>query len=281
MTFLGLLDWFGATGRAAGEGIPGSGTRLSVLAMELPKGITPAIAGLTVGAFVGVIGFVAVLMLFGRGNRRRRSSRRRQRLDADQVVFIPPYGTMQRETPLPPRAFEIPRPTAYAGQPLPFTPSTQLSARVFAKMGYAVETEDHRVAPNADPMLSIEVDMLDEDDLGPSETPSCRRHAGDGVDAPVPAVTVSRVVVLSEAPGPLAAAAPRAEKSEPHPLAVIKSSFALRPASIADLSFDDGETEIGETYFDEPPQPLRRTDPPKIRAIAPSGPRFPAQTPRS
>ena len=53
----------------------------------------------------------------------------------------------------------------------------------------------------------------------------------------------------------------------------------MRAASIADLEMDDSPTEIGETYFDEPPQPRRRTDPPKIRAIAPSAPRFPAAQP--
>jgi hypothetical protein len=84
-----------------------------------------------------------------------------------------------------------------------------------------------------------------------------------------------------------------AEKSAPHPLGIIKStSEAMRPASlsrdaststgasISELSFDDSPTEIGETYFDEPPQPRRRTDPPRIRPIAPAGPRFPEKTPR-
>ena len=40
MTFLALL--------------PDAGTRLSTLAIELPRSITPTVAGLTVGLFVGV-----------------------------------------------------------------------------------------------------------------------------------------------------------------------------------------------------------------------------------
>ena len=71
-----------------------------------------------------------------------------------------------------------------------------------------------------------------------------------------------------------------ADKSAPHPLGIIKSSStAMKAAPIADLAFDDNPTEIGETYFDEPPQPRRRTDPPKIRPIAPSGPRYPSAKP--
>ena len=113
-------------------------------------------------------------------------------------------------------------------------------------------------------MVSIDVDLCDEDEL---------------LAAPAPAVLVAPVVVLSAAEKP-AAEKSSADKSAPHPLGIIKStSQAMRPASIADLSFDDAPTEIGETYFDQPPQPRRRTDPPKIRAIAPAAPRFPEQTP--
>lgn len=273
--------------------MPGSGGGLSLLALELPKSITPTVAGLTVGAIVGVIGFIAVLLLVGRGDRR---PARRAPMTADQVVFIPPYGTMQRDTPLPPQAFATPERAYPFGPPpvlgpqaqppvprahaLPFVPSTQLSARAFAKMGYAVDADDERDAPNADPMLSIEIDMLDDEDLV------------DDTNTPLPQaapVTVAPVVVVSSTP-PMGArqlaesgtvrTAESADKSAPHPLGIIKaSSTAMRAAPIADLSFDDGATEIGETYFDEPPQPRRRTDPPKIRPIAPKGPRFPEPTP--
>jgi hypothetical protein len=265
--------------------LPDAGTRLTTLAIELPRSITPAVAGLTVGLFVGVVGVIAVMLLVGRGNRR---GARRSRLTADEVVFIPPYGTMQRDTPLPPRAFASSNPGssgklpiagpvarayayAYANapnahrapsphDPVPgygFRPSSALSARVLAKMGHHDEDLEGAWAPQAPSSIpvelpsSIDVDMTDDAD----------------------AVLVAPVVMVS-------AEKSAAEKSAPHPLGIIKStSAAMRPASIADLSFDDGPTEIGETYFDETPQPRRRTDPPKIRAIVPAAPRFPEQTP--
>jgi len=278
-----LISVVGAGEGAASE-VPGT---MSVLAFELPRAITPAIAGLAVGAFVGVLGFVAVLMLVGRGQRKSR----RAHMRADQVVFIPPYGTMPRETPLPPQAFAIPpssghlpvaapyaraqhghHPRAHGrGQMLPFVPSTSLSARAFAKMGYEVDPDDERDAPNADPFVSIEVDMLDEDDLVDANTPAPPAPASA-------AVLISPVVVLTSTT-PVGGIR-SAEKTAPHPLGVIKaSSPAMRAAPIAELSFDDSPTEIGETYFDETPQPRRRTDPPKIRPIAPKGPRFSDATP--
>lgn len=267
--------------------LPEAGTRLSTLAIELPRSITPTVAGLTVGVFVGVVGVIAVMLFAGRGNRR---GARRESLAADEVVFIPPYGTMQRDTPLPPRAFANPsssgnlpvaRAHAYAHglanapsahrAPVPgygFRPSSELSARVFAKLACADDAADGEMdlvdSPSSDPMVSIDVDLSDDSEV---------------FAAPGPAVLVAPVVVLSaEKPAGETSAA---DKSAPHPLGIIKStSPAMRPASIADLSFDDGPTEIGETYFDTPPQPRRRTDPPKIRAIAPAAPRFPEQTPR-
>ena len=240
--FFDLLGTSGAVDGVAGNAGPATGTHLSTLAIELPHYVTPAVAGLTVGSIVGVVGFIAVMLLVGRGS--RRPSRARSRAHADQVVFIPPYGTL----PAMPREIR--------GSSPAFVPSTALSARVFAKMGYAADDE----ALSSDPMLSVEIDM-DE----PSDSFSV-----SGASAPrTPAVTVSPVVVLS------------GDTSAPHPLGIIKStSAAMRAAPIADLSFDDSPTEIGETYFDEPPQPRRRTDPPKIRKIAPASPRFSEQTAR-
>lgn len=279
-TFLGLLAWMGAEG-AAGGAMPTTGTRLSVLSMELPHGITPTLAGLTVGAVVGVLGFIAVLLLAGRGSRRGPVRRAPGPMTAGQVVFIPPYqtGMLQRDTPLPPAAFVIPgqlraAPGSFApprapyghGPVLPFRPSTDLSARAFAKMGYQSEADDGD-SPSSDPELFIECETLfeDESDLIPAKTYA---------PPPPAAVSVSAILVVEEA-GDLRAA----DKSAPHPLGIISSSSsAMRAASFADLEMDDGATEIGETYFDEPPQPRRRTDPPKIRAIAPAGPRFPAAT---
>jgi hypothetical protein len=272
MTF---LSWFeGVSGTAtAAAAMPTQGTHLSLLTFELPSGISPTMAGLTVGAVVGVLGFIAVLLLVGRPRRSRRP-----RIGADQVVFIPPYAP-QAAQPLAPRSY-APAPAPFVPRFVPydpsFVPSTALSARAFAKMGYGDEAEDyrehHHAAPHA-PQPSVELQMLDEDDLVPSHTP--------GTGTPVmgmAAVTVAPVVVLS-APTPTGGVR-SADKSAPHPLGIIGSnSSAMRAAPIADLSFDDGPTEIGEPYFEEPPQPRRRSDPPRIRPVVPAGPRYPEQTP--
>jgi len=248
MTFFDFLTHSGAVEGVAADAGPATGTHLSTLAIELPHYITPAVAGLTVGSVVGVLGFIAVMLLVGRGGRRPLGRRKRA---YDERLFIHPYATMQRETPLPPRAFAVP---AYGAPSPAFTPSTALSARAFAKMGYAADAD-----PTSDPMLSVEIEMD-----GPSGPVALEPQA--------PAVTVSPVLVLS-------AERDDKEKSAPHPLGIIKSpSAAMRAAPIADLSFDDSPTEIGETYFDEPPQPRRRTDPPKIRKIVPAAPRFSEQT---
>lgn len=240
--------------------LPDAGTRLTTLAIELPRSITPAVAGLTVGLFVGVVGVIAVMLLVGRGNRR---GARRSRLAADDVVFIPPYGTMQRDTPLPPRAFASSNPGSSGKLPI-----AGPVARAYAH-AYANAPNAHRAPCPHDPVPGY--------GFRPSSALSARvlakmgHHDEDTDDAD--AVLVAPVVMVS-------AEKSAAEKSAPHPLGIIKStSAAMRPASIADLSFDDGPTEIGETYFDELPRPRRRTDPPKIRAIAPAAPRFPEQTP--
>jgi hypothetical protein len=276
MNFFGLLSLagVGAVQDTAGGVLP-AGTRLSVLAVELPSSITPTVAGLTVGAVVGVVGFIAVMLLVGRGP--RRPVRRASALGADQVVFVPPYapfGGMQRATPLPPQALRTP-----GQRPGAFVPSSDLSARAFAKMAqgpdaeYASEPQVRRDSPDADPSVFFEVEMLDEDDLVACPTPAPSASA----------VLVAPVVMLAAAPPAPASesgAVRSADRSAPHPLGIISAtSSAMRAASIADLSFDDSPTEIGETYFDEPPQPRRRTDPPKIRAVRPAGPRFPEPTP--
>jgi hypothetical protein len=243
--FFDLLSHLGAVEGVTGDAGPATGTHLSTFAIELPHYVTPAVAGLTVGSVVGVVGFIAVVLLVGRKD--RRSSRRKRAYD--ERLFVQPYATMQRDTPMPPQAFAVP---AYAAGPAAaFRPSNALSARAFAKMGYAADSE-HDLS--SDPMLSVEIDM--DEPSGPVAKASS-----------APAVTVSPVVVLA------------ADKSAPHPLGIIKStSSAMQAAPIADLCFDDSPTEIGETYFDEPPQPRRRTDPPKIRKIVPAAPRFTEQT---
>ncbi len=286
-TFLGLL----------GSALPTSGTRLSVLSMELPRAITPTVAGLAVGAFVGVVGFIAVLLLVGRGSRRGTERRVQMQQPMQQVrqanvdqVFIPPYGTLQRDTPLPPAAFQVagntqlfqaPRAPSHShlapGPALPFRPSTNLSARAFAKMGYGVEVEDEHDSPVSGPEVLVECAMHDlgDDDIKTHAWASPFPAVPAAAPAPPPVSVSAIVVVVVEESGPVST-----PKSEPHPLGIIPArSTAMkspRPASFADLDMDDGATEIGETYFDEPLQPRRRTDPPKIRPVAPSGPRFPA-----
>ena len=262
MTF---LSWFeGVSGPGAAAMPPAPGTQLSLLAFELPSFITPALAGLTVGAVVGVVGFIAVLLIVGRSNRRPRTAR--ALIAADQVVFIPPYA---------PRAYAAPAP-AFVPRFVPFdpsfVPSSDLSARVFAKMRYDADAEDYREQPEQRAQHRenvVEVRMLREG------TPMMGVAAATVAPVPVAPVTVTPVVVLS-APTPAGGIA-----SDPHPLGIISAtSSAMRAAPIADLSFDDGPTEIGETYFDEPPQPRRRSDPPRIRPIVPAGPRFPERTDR-
>ena len=263
-TFLGLVGWDLVTV------LPTSGTRLSTLAVELPQAITPTVAGLTVGAFVGVVGFIAVLLLVGRGS--RRGTAQRILAPADRVVFIPPYGTLQRNTPLPPAAFQVPA-QAYAQQqhhavpqagfPSAFRPSTDLSTRAFAKM-----TLGHDAGPESSGELSVDCEISevhDERILAAPAAPSS------------PPVSISAILVVGESGGVRSA-----EKSGPHPLGIIPAGSsamqaAPRAASFTDLDMDDdGKTEIAETYFDEPPQPRRRSEPPQIRPVAPSGPRFPA-----
>jgi hypothetical protein len=246
MTFFSnLLGYLRTLDGVTGDAGPATGTHLSTFAIELPHYVTPAVAGLTVGSFVGVVGFIAVVLLVGRKDRRSRRKRA-----YDERLFIQPYATMRRDTPMPPQAFATP---AYAPGPAAFRPSNALSARAFAKMGCGADSEQDL---GSDPLLSVEIDM---------------GEPSGAYAASVPAVTVSPVVVLS--------AEKERDKSAPHPLGIIKStSTAMRAAPIADLSFDDSPTEIGETYFDEPPQPRRRSDPPKIRKIVPGAPRFTEQT---
>ncbi|MDB4944234.1 MAG: hypothetical protein JWP97_3768 [Labilithrix sp.] len=217
---------------------------LGLLAVHLPRAVTPTVAGLTVGAFVGVVGFLLVLFVSGR------AARRAPRQVAARVE-IAPYATLGRETPLPRAAFLVP--SAHAGHtevlerralpPTGFRPTTELSARAFAKM-YAPDPEEVDAPP---PSSSSELEP----------------------------VSVSPILVVGPSERrPVVSAAP-------HPLSIIPSSSRIciapvRAASFADLDLDDGQTEIAAPIFDEPPQPRRRTDPPKIRPITPAAPRFSA-----
>lgn len=357
---------------------------------ELPNWITPTIAGLTVGAVVGVAGFIAVLLFVGREKPAPR--RRAAAASPENVVYIPPYTTLPRETPVPapwmgqevsvpptapspvfapptfrPGSFAIPTvapviaspysiPSASPAIPAappsnsmivsptrgapPLRPSTELSARVFAKMGYAVEAPaspergyaaEHVSfdAPSADPDLE-----LDESELQPEEELAVNHPVAVSPVMIVAAPPPQETLVLASSPfvQAMQAQAQAQVQAEPPPAPVVASPSSLPPqppavvhptssamrmkaasiadldleddalthvkeplderatrqmerpaaakkvsASIADLDFEDnGATQICETIFDEPPQPRRRSDPPKIRPKVPSPPRFPA-----
>lgn len=92
-------------------------------------------------------------------------------------------------------------------------------------------------------------------------------RAGETPSAPPPSSGVF---------GPPPSLAPQAPRSSGvHPLAVIPGdSSVMRAVSSASAdAVDDSPTEISETLFDEPPRPLRRGAPPRIRPVAPSPPR--------
>jgi len=174
--------------------------------IELPT--SPAMTGIIVGALAGIVVFLTVVALVSR----------RARPQATRISYAPPSYSY------PPPASVIYRPT------------TALSARAFAKMGYAF---GERVeGPISDPF---------EDDF-----------AG---------------------PDPDETADPRPVSMAPNPLAVIPSSsnvlIPVSASSLKDLDYDDEKTEVSETFFDEPPQPLAPPpNVPQIRRVAPQGPRF-------
>jgi hypothetical protein len=206
-----------------------------------------------VGAVTGVIGFLLVALVATRRGGRRR------------VVSIPPYATgVARVTPMPP-SFAEPGLVPFPPRPRAHTPSRELSAEALAQMGIPIGPFGERVARG-----------LSEDDYPDAAS----------VDVEVARETVGGATVVLPPPPP----PPRAPLN---PLSVIKSSSsALRGtggtppsgsgvmpvlpkgAPIAELSFDDGATEIAETVFDEPPRPRTRSEPPKIRKIGPGAPRF-------
>jgi len=194
--------------------------------MELPRAITPTVAGLTVGGFVGVVGVIAVLLLVGRGSRRPTERPVRMPAPVDQVVFIPPYGTLQRDTPLPAAAFQVPPTPAYTqplnhahlhaplapGPALPFRPSSDLSARAFAKMGYGVEVqvEDERDLLASGRELHGKMPDFEDDDI------RTKAWASSAPTLPV------------EESGPVSAL-----KAAPHPLGIIPArSSAMQAAPL-------------------------------------------------
>jgi hypothetical protein len=234
--------------------------------ITLPVDVSPELAGLVVGVVAAIIGFAAVALLM---SRQRPQPQRR-------VIVVPPYATLaaperalasgpegdsvSRATPLPPSGFPAPPSSRAWGEPSPlpitFQPSTALSARALAKMGIPVGPFGQRVSPAS----LVEVGALDDD------------LVEEDVVRPEPSKAL--------APHPLGVIPATAEsmrRSTP-PLGVASAPTvpAAGAAPIAELSFDDAPTEIGETFFDEPPQPRPlRSERPKIRPVAPQPPRYP------
>jgi hypothetical protein len=153
--------------------------------MSVPGWLTaslgpPVVVGLLVGGVATTLGILVVVLLVRRANARAAWAR----LDADVMVWIPPSPAAAAPAPRvpvhlppppvtaappppppppPPPAWSepcvpasVPEPRGLAAPPgraLAFVPSTALSARAFAKMGYAVATDEHeevRVVPAPD-----------------------------------------------------------------------------------------------------------------------------------
>jgi hypothetical protein len=209
--------------------------RLSALAVDLPGAITPAMAGVVVGALCGVLAFVVALAIIGR------RSQKVARVDA--VVRIPPYAA---SPPGHPSSFPPPR-------FVPLGPTTGTLA--FARAGFDG-------GPEIEILAELEVDseqVLDDSDLIEVEPLPQTVQA-------VQAVTVTPVVMLN-APDPLGII--------PASSSAMRGARGARGASMAEFEVDDSPTEIGETFFDEPPRPRARAARPKIRAISPAPPRHP------
>jgi hypothetical protein len=177
--------------------------------LEVPANLSPALAGIIVGAISGIVLFTLVMVV----SRRRPVRRHAYGVGAFEVMHVAPYATGSGRVLPPPSSFPPPPPPVVPTEP-----------------------------PRPDDPLA-----------------RAGQHAVASTGAPP---------VLA----PLA----------PHPLGVIGSGSttmrAVRPESLAlppaTPIVDDSPTEIAETLFDEPPQPLRRGVAPRIRAVAPSPPRF-------
>ena len=252
-------------------------------AIELSRGVPAEIVAATVGALFGVALFGVALVLFS-----RRKPRMAFQGASSDVVFVPPYPVvrgMWPPAPHVPNAGQGPAaaPAASGSAPamapsaprLGFVPSTALSARAFAKLGYAFDgsSATRRVDDGQEPeeLASSELEVIAtgertvrEELVAAPESIPCMLEsfpalASDGETGPMSAVTLE----------PAVAPADRRPTSSGLPAA----------APIADLDVDDGPTQLCEPFFDEPPQPRRRGTPPKIRPIPPAPPRSAGEGP--
>jgi len=202
-----------------GRDVPGGGNTLQSL--ELPGAISPALAGVVVGAVAGVAVFLTIVLIF---TRKRPAC---VAATATQVLFIPPYTTLARgSAPSIPAAQPAAHPSSFqqpahapapmtqvmeqpaASAPAGFVPSSSLSA--FAKMGYAFGA---RVGADVDPFDVIEERMMAEHAEALSEEDLDAAAAHSGV----------KPIEVSVAPVVLLTGAPRKPDSTPHPLSIIRS----------------------------------------------------------
>lgn len=234
-------------------------------AIELTRGVPPEALAIAVGAVVGVALFGVMFALLS-----RRKPRVAFQAAATDVVLIPPYPVAPRGWPPAMRVEPMghrpsapslaPAASRATAAPLGFVPSTALSARAFAKMGYTF------VAPDG----GMDVRAIGElEEIASSELCALETGAASAVVAPpesIPCVLESVPAVASAVEtGPMSAVTVEPVRSS--------SSSMLAAAPIADLDLDDAPTELCEPFFDEAPQPRRRSAPPKIRPIPPTPPR--------
>jgi hypothetical protein len=256
-------------------------------AMELTRTAPAQVAAVAIGALIGVVLFAVALVAYSR----RRPRRHPFDGTATDVVFIPPYptrlpvhgGPARVAPPVPPPAPNS-EPQIFVRAP-GFTPSSALSARAFAKMGYPFAAPGADVAglEEIEELASSEVCALDSGAVArvletapmpvqgghvapPLESIPCALDSLPALSSssietgPMSAVTMGRIVSIDAGPEE------RETLNKP-------SSSVMRSASIAELDLDDAPTQLREPLFDEPPQPWRRLTPPKIRQVTPSPPR--------
>lgn len=234
--------------------------RQSFAGLELPDGVTPFAAAVTVGVLGAVIAFAAIAF-FARPKR--------------EVVRIPPYRTGLAAAPLPAepglsyRVFAPPK-SSYPPPP-PVTPSSippVLSHEKLSEMGIPVGPFGQPTRMEIPPPPKMPSDL-----------------AATTFDVPLK----FDEILAAERAEAAAAAATEPRRSTVRPMAVIgggslkikstpppampattpPSGSGVRSVHVGELDFEDAaKTEISEPVFEERPAPLARGERPKIRKIA-------------